>query len=80
MTVITSLTIKNITNINENVNDAPSCITIKNMYGGHWQICAASAAEKQEWYCSIKYAMGTPCEGKAEPPKPGSPMTKLTGK
>lgn len=31
MTVISSLSIKLITNVNENVQDSPSCITLKNM-------------------------------------------------
>merc|ERR1719453_2136508 len=54
MTVVNSLNMKNILNIVENVDESPSCINIKNMYGVKWQICAASASEKQEWYCSIK--------------------------
>lgn len=49
MTVISSISIKNITNMVENVRDSPSCIYVKNMFGVNWQLCAASATEKQEW-------------------------------
>merc|ERR1711881_763259 len=58
MTVVGQMAIKNIKELVPNVGQ--SCFKMENRHS-KWTLCAASKAEEQEWYCSLKYALDDPC-------------------
>lgn len=80
MTIIGQIAIKNLKNMAEIKSD-PGCLVVES-YHNKWDMCAASLVEMQEWYCSIKYAMRQPCDGKkdGDSDKTKSPLNNLVGK
>jgi len=69
MTVVGQMPIKNIKELVPNVGQ--SCFKMENRHS-KWTLCAASKAEEQEWYCSLKYALDDPCgQPKKEKSKDG---------
>lgn len=60
------MSIKNIKEMSYDKSN-PECFKMAN-FKNSWTLCAASKMEAQEWYCSVKYAMRSPCDGKKDSP------------
>lgn len=63
MTIVGQMAIKNIKDLEFDKADN-NCLIVSN-FKISWTLCAASKSEAQEWFCSVKYALRTPCDGKS---------------